>query len=75
MRYNPKAPYGLVYFGKNLTTVVGIVLIWRGIWYLLDFVDQALFGGSRWFTALGGIAAGLLLLYLPDRDLKELEKL
>ncbi|MBI1999437.1 MAG: hypothetical protein HYS74_02170 [Parcubacteria group bacterium] len=27
------------------------------------------------WTALGGIIAGLLLLYLPDKDLDEIEKL
>lgn len=65
----------LPYFAKNVTAVIGVVLIWRGIWYGLDGIDQWLFGGSKWFTVIGGIVAGLLLLYLPDRDLKELERL
>lgn len=63
------------YFGRNLTIVVGVVLIWRGIWYLLDHFDALLFGGSHVPTAIGGIIVGLLLLYLPDKDLKEIEKL
>lgn len=33
------------------------------------------FGGSHAWTALGGIIIGFLILYLPDKDLKEIEKL
>lgn len=65
----------LRYFAKNISIVIGLVLIWRGIWYVLDFIDLMVFGGEHIFTALGGIAAGLIILYLPDKDLKELEKL
>jgi hypothetical protein len=63
------------YFGKNITIVIGIVLIWRGIWYLLDYIDGLFFGGHHLPLAVGGIIIGLLMLYLPDRDLKEIEKL
>ncbi|MDD5056140.1 MAG: hypothetical protein PHZ00_07810 [Candidatus Peribacteraceae bacterium] len=63
------------YFLKNMSVVIGVVLVWRGIWYLLDAVDTALFGGFHAYTALGGIVLGLLILYIPDKDLKELEKL
>lgn len=59
----------------NLSTVVGVVLIWRGIWYVLDKLDIWLFGASHTWTALGGIVLGLIILYLPDKDLKEIEKL
>lgn len=65
----------LRYFAKNIFVVIGVVLIWRGIWYLLDAIDIALFDGHHAYTALGGIILGLLILYLPDKDLKELEKL
>lgn len=60
---------------KNIFIVVGLVLIWRGIWYVLDAFDKWIFGGSHLWTALGGIAVGLIILYLPDKDLKEIEKL
>jgi len=50
-------------------------LIWRGIWYILDGIDKLFFGGSHAWTALGGIIIGLMVLYLPDKDLKEIEKL
>ena len=62
-------------FIRILSIIVGLVLIWRGIWYVLDSMDMTLFGGSHIFTALGGIIAGFIILYLPDHDLKELEKL
>ncbi len=63
------------YIAKNITIVVALVLIWRGIWELLDKIDYALFGGSHVVTAIGGIVVGLLLLYVPDKDLKEIEKM
>ncbi len=61
--------------GRYLTIVIGLVLVWRGIWYVLDELDKLLFGGSHLLTALLGIVFGMLLLYLPDKDLKEIEKL
>ena len=63
------------YLATNLSIVIGLVLIWRGIWYVLDAIDAWLFGGSHLWTAIGGIILGLVVLYLPDKDLKEIEKL
>lgn len=65
----------LQYLAKNISIVAGLVLIWRGIWYVLDALDNLIFGGSHIWTALGGIIIGLIILYLPDKDLKEIEKL
>lgn len=65
----------LKYFISNFSIVVGLVLIWRGVWYVLDYIDIAFFSGSHGFTAVGGIALGLIILYLPDGDLKEISKL
>jgi hypothetical protein len=65
----------LAYVARNLSIVIGLVLIWRGIWYVLDAIDYLIFGGYHMWTALGGIALGLLILYWPDKDLKEIEKL
>ena len=70
-----KSRISLQYFAKNLATIVGIVLVWRGVWYVLDEIDLLLFGGSPLYTAILGIVVGFLVLYLPDRDLKEIEKL
>lgn len=54
---------------------VAIVLIWRGIWHILDLVDIRLLGGDQIITAVAGIIVGILILYIPDKDLKELGKL
>jgi hypothetical protein len=62
-------------FMRTFSIVVGLVLIWRGIWYVLDGFDMAFLGGSHIYSAVGGIVLGLLMLYLPDKDLKEIEKL
>ena len=63
------------YFFKNINTIVGIVLIWRGIWHLLNEVDVYIFNENPLWTAIGGIVIGFLMLYLPDHDLKEIEKM
>lgn len=68
-----KSPFK--YITRNISIVIGLVLIWRGIWYVLDAIDQFLFGASHAVTALIGIVLGLVILYLPDKDLKEIEKL
>ena len=60
---------------SNFSIAIAIILIWRGAWYLLDILDNQFFGGSHIFTATGGIIVGVLILYIPDRDLKELAKL
>lgn len=65
----------VTYFLKNMSIVVGLVLIWRGIWYVLDALDLMFLGGSHLLSATLGIIAGLIILYLPDHDLKEIQKL
>ncbi|OGY88908.1 MAG: hypothetical protein A2677_02735 [Candidatus Komeilibacteria bacterium RIFCSPHIGHO2_01_FULL_52_14] len=63
------------YILRNVYEVLGIVLIWRGIWYVLDALDTFVFGGTHEWTAIAGVVAGVLLLYLPDRNLKAIERL
>ncbi len=65
----------LRYFAKNIGIVVSLVLIWRGVWYVLDALDMVFFNNNHMITALGGVVLGLLMLYAPDKDLKEIEKL
>ena len=60
---------------RIISIVIGLVLIWRGVWYVLDALDVWIFGGSHLWTAVMGILIGLLILYIPDEDLKEIEKL
>jgi len=69
-----KIPF-LRLLSKNLATVLGLVLVWRGVWYVLDGIDLWAFGGSHAFSAVLGIAVGIAILYIPDHDLKEIEKL
>ena len=70
-----RSRHSLSYFTSSFATVLGLVLIWRGIWYVLDLVDTMFFGGGHMVTAIGGIIVGFLVLYLPDKDLSELRKL
>ena len=63
------------YLAKNLGIAIGLVLVWRGIWIVLDGIDLIVFGGSHLWTGVGGIVIGLIVLYLPDKDLKEIQKL
>lgn len=65
----------LKYFIRTLSIVIGLVMIWRGTWYVLDQIDTILFGAYNHWTGLLGIVVGVLLLYIPDYDLKEIEKL
>lgn len=60
------------YFFEKLLMILGVVLIWRGIWYLLDYFDIYFFGKSHWETSLAGVVIGFFLLYFPDKDLEEL---
>ncbi len=63
------------YFIRTLSIVVGLVMIWRGIWHILDVIEHMYFGGEMFWTSVVGILIGILLLYIPDHDLKEIEKL
>lgn len=65
----------ILYFVRTLSVVVGLVLIWRGIWHILDEVEKVYFGGELLWTGVFGVIIGVLLLYIPDHDLKEIEKL
>lgn len=65
----------LLKFLRTFSIVTGLVLIWRGLWYVLDWIDLTYFANQHVWTAVGGIVLGLLILYIPDHDLKEIEKL
>ena len=75
MHMNKKAHLSLRFLISNIFIVIGLVLMWRGVWYTLDWVDLTFIGGHHIWTALGGIILGLLVLYVPDHDLKEISKL
>lgn len=63
------------YISQNLIVVTGVVLIWRGIWHLLDAFDLYVLGGNPFISTVFGIIIGFALLYVPDHDLKEIENL
>jgi hypothetical protein len=65
----------LGYFSRCFSIVVGLVLIWRGVWYVLDYFDLIFFDNNHLPLAIGGIILGLFILYIPDKDLKEIDKL
>ena len=65
----------VLYFAQNVYILVGLVLVWRGMWYALDALDKYLLGNSHILTSLGGILLGMMILYLPDHDLNEIQKL
>lgn len=65
----------LKHFAKDMSIAIGIILIWRGVWVILDLIDKLLFGNDHIVTAIIGIIAGIIMLYLPDKDLKALERL
>jgi len=60
---------------KDVSIAVGIIVIWRGIWVILDLFDYWLFGNNHIVTAILGIIFGVIILYLPDHNLKTLERL
>lgn len=63
------------YFTRNLFIVLGLVLIWRGLWYILDGIDIYFFDGGHTWSSIVGIIIGFIMLYLPDRNLKEISQL
>jgi len=60
---------------RNFSVAAAIIMIWRGIWYVLDVADVWFFGGSHFWTAIAGIIIGIIILYIPDHNLDELGKL
>jgi hypothetical protein len=50
---NRHGRHAVGYFLKNLGTIVGIVLIWRGVWHVLDAIDIAIIGDeTHLYTAI-----------------------
>jgi len=76
MYYNiDMGKFDIKYFTKNISVAIGIILIWRGTWIVLDLFDKVIFGGNHIITAIGGIIIGIAILYLPEKNLKALERL
>ena len=56
-------------FIRNIIIVIGIVMVWRGAWALLDMY---LFPTKPFLSAIISIIIGAIILYLPDGSLKDL---
>ena len=56
-------------FFSMLLVGLAVIIIWRGIWNLLD---EYLLPDNFLLSNIVGIVIGLLILYLPDKDIKEL---
>lgn len=54
-----------------IVVVFAIIMLWRGVWGLLDVY---LFPGSPTFSYLLSIALGALVLHLDDFSLKDLKR-
>jgi hypothetical protein len=63
----------LFYFSKRFYAIIVLVLIWRGIWYLLDGLDERFWGGSHLWSAGFGIIIGFFLLYLLEKNSNQIE--
>jgi hypothetical protein len=71
---SPKTGF-IYHIKKSMPIAVGLVLVWRGIWYAIEEVDRLFFSDFHGYTAAIGFVLGILILYLPDKDLKEIERL
>lgn len=56
-------------FYVTLIKVIGVVMVWRGLWNLMD---KYILPDKPLLSSIITILVGLFLLYLPDQDIKEL---
>jgi len=56
-------------FLSTLMVAVAVVFVWRGVWNLLD---EYLLPDHWVMSNVLSIIVGILILYLPDKDIKEL---
>ncbi len=67
-----KARQHLHHCAKSISCVLGVVLIWHGIGWGIEYLSEYYFAGYEGILAMLAIVLGLLVLYLPDGDLDEL---
>lgn len=62
-------------FFRSLYVVFGLVLVWRGVWVILDHVDYWVFGGDQLgeslMLAVITLIVGVALLYFHDHKIDE----
>ena len=57
------------HFFEKIVLVIGVVLIWRGIWNL---IDQYFLINNQLLSNLASVLLGLILIYLPDGNFDDL---
>lgn len=58
-----------------LITVTGVVLVWRGIWLILDTLDILIFHGMHALTGAVGVVIGMYILWRHHKNFNELRSL
>ncbi|MFZ2682041.1 MAG: hypothetical protein WAZ14_03045 [Patescibacteria group bacterium] len=66
----PKKRWTIWSLTKSISMALGLVLVWRGAWYLLDAIDIWIFGGTHIWSAVIGVVIGLSVFYVFDKDLR-----
>ena len=54
---------------RILVEVTGVILVWRGVWSL---ADRYLFPSNPDLSAIVSIVFGILILYMENKNLKDL---
>lgn len=54
---------------NSLVVVIGVVLVWRGIWHI---ADMYLLPDNDLYSSIAGIIIGIMLLLVDDLRLNEL---
>jgi len=57
------------HFIPTLITAIGVVMVWRGVWFLLDLY---LFPNQPTLSGLTSLVIGLAILYLPNGRINNL---
>lgn len=57
---------------RSLYVALGVVLIWRGAWILMDKFEYLFFGQETAAIAVLSIILGIVLLFKHDHKLDEL---
>ena len=57
-----------IYFSRYLIASVGLVLVWRGLWFILDQIELSLLGGNHAGMAIASVIAGMYILYLSGHE-------
>ena len=65
-----KKKSGLRHFTTILVTAAAVVFFWRGVWGILD---HYLFPENPMISNLSSILMGLLILWLDDKEISELQ--